>query len=525
MNKLKFLILTALHAGDAQPVDLSASGWVIVQPKENPVALRNPMKGWRGQIGKSYVWGTKPIDDIGTQPIGTDLESLRKWYVSWNEVESRETDGIEKIQLETDLILTDFPAHNLKAIPRLALFSIRGSEIPADLPALTNNRASDWYLLPQVRQRIERLIARAGAVWDHDPRIAYVEMGIVAKYGEQWSLGDFPEIEHYLHAAYAKAFTNKPVLIRGAGSFSWTPSRALANAGSYGFFEDSFGVPMYESETLGMAEMDGGKRWELAPTGGESKFLAYDDTLGHQKNGRNDYVLPSKKIGLVTVPSIFSSASRLDYFQDLIRQAHVSFLGSAEGCELVGQSPEIIASIQKSLGYRFVLTEARFPKRVEPSQSLTFSFQVKNTGSAPIYGHWKLALCLANLTTHKPVWTGILEDVDPRVWLPGRRYDTKQKCYTVPAETYAVERTLKLPQDLAPSNYVAALAILDTEGGNQPAVRFAIENYWQGGLHPLGIIGIGQPPEVQLDPATFFCNDVDSTLHYATVGGYLSGRN
>ena len=525
MNKLKFLILTALHAGDAQPVDLSASGWVIVQPKENPVALRNPMKGWRGQIGKSYVWGTKPIDDIGTQPIGTDLESLRKWYVSWNEVESRETDGIEKIQLETDLILTDFPAHNLKAIPRLALFSIRGSEIPADLPALTNNRASDWYLLPQVRQRIERLIARAGAVWDHDPRIAYVEMGIVAKYGEQWSLGDFPEIEHYLHAAYAKAFTNKPVLIRGAGFHPWTPSKELANAGLYGFFEDSFSVPLYEREVMGMAEVDGGKRWELAPIGGESKLLAYDDSLGHQKNGRSDYVLPSKKPDMITVPSIFASANRLDYFQDLIHQAHVSFLGSAMGNELEGQSPEIIGSIQKSLGYRFVLTEARFPKRVEPSQSLTFGFQVKNMGSSPIYGHWKLALCLANLTTHKPVWTGILEGVDPRVWLPGRRYDTKQKCYTIPAETYAVERTLKLPQDLTPGNYVVALATLDAEGGNQPAVRFAIENYWQGGLHPLGIIGVGQPPEARLDPATFFRDGVDSTLHYETVGGHSSGRN
>jgi hypothetical protein len=511
--------LAALRAADAPLKDTTVSGWVNVQPKENTVALRNPMKGWRGQIAKHYGWGSKPIDDIGTQPIGSDFESLRKWYVSWNDVESRETDGVEKLQAETDRILADFPARNLKAIPRLALFSKRGSEIPFDLPSLTNNRACDWYLRQQVRQRIERLIARAGQVWDCDPRIAYVEMGIVAKYGEQWDLGKFPEIERYLHAAYAKAFTNKPILIRGVGSYPWTPSLALAKAGPYGFFEDSLGVPMYEKETLTMAEMDGGKRWESVPIGGESKMLAYDDTIAHNQKGRNEYLLPSKKPGMVTVPSIFANAGRLDYFQDLIRQAHVSFIGSPEGNQLEGQSPEVIASLQKNMGYRFVLTEARFPKRVEPSQSFTFSFRVKNTGSSPIYGRWNVALCLVDPTNRKPVWTGILDGVDPRAWLPGRRYDTQQKSYAVPAQTYTVERALTLPRDLARGNYALALAVLDVEGGNQPAVRFAIENYWRGGLHPMGIIGVAQSPEGRLDSATFFLDGIDSTLHYETASG------
>ena len=491
-----------------------AKEWVIVQPKENFVGVRNPMKGWRGQIAMNYGWGTKVVDSIGTQPVGTELESLRKWYVSWNQVETCESDGIEKLQLQTDRILADFPAHNMKAIPRIALLSIRGSEIPTDLPPLTNYRACDWYLLPQVRQRIERLIARAGAVWDHDPRIAYVEMGIVSKYGEQWDLGKFPEIEHYLHVAYSKAFKNKPILIRGAGFLPWTPSLELAKAAPYGFFEDSYGVPMYERETLGMGEIDGGKRWEVSPLGGESKLLEYDDGLPHQKNGWNDYILPSTKTGKVKVPSIFESAGRLDYFQYLIHQSHTNFLGSAEGCELVGQSPEIIASVHNSLGYRFVLSEARFPNCVEPLDTLAFRFKVKNTGSSPIYGHWKLAIYLADYTTHQPVWTGILDGVDPREWLPGNRYDTTLKGYTNQAKTYTINQMVKLPKNLAHRDYVVAIAILDEEGGDLPTVRFAIENYWQGGLHPLGIIGVGQKPKAKLDSATFFRNGVDSTLHY-----------
>lgn len=56
-------------------------GLFTVQPSINPVALKNPLKGWRGQISR-YAWGTIPINDQGipfSQPI---------WYTQVRAVSS-----------------------------------------------------------------------------------------------------------------------------------------------------------------------------------------------------------------------------------------------------------------------------------------------------------------------------------------------------------------------------------------------------------------------------------------------------
>jgi hypothetical protein len=63
-------------------------------------------------------------------------------------------------------------------------------------------------------------------------------------------------------------------------------------------------------------------------------------------------------------------------------------------------------------------------------------------------------------------------------------------------------------------DYTLALAILDP-AGMQPAVRFAIRNYFIGGRHPIGVIGVGKTPSsAELDPACFDDPAKDKTLHY-----------
>jgi hypothetical protein len=48
-----------------------------------------------------------------------------------------------------------------------------------------------------------------------------------------------------------------------------------------------------------------------------------------------------------------------------------------------------------------------------------------------------------------------------------------------------------------------------------PSARFAIKNYFNGGRHPIGRIGLGMPIEnPQLDPAIFDDPAGDSSLHY-----------
>ncbi len=488
---------------------------VWIELKENPAALRNPMKGWRGQIALHYGWGSKPIDDLGTQPIGTPYESLRKWYVSWDTVETKASDGTDLLRKEADRVLADFPDKNMKAIVRLALYSKRGSELPEGLPPLNNPRACDWYLRPEVKARIERLIEKAAEAWDQDPRVAYIEMGVVSKYGEQWDLGMYPKVEAYLHEAF-KAFENKPVLIRGCGIYPWSPSAELASSREYGFFQDSFGKPWYEKELLTMARFGGGDRWHRVPIGGESKIAEHAAKADQRmlSQGRSDFIRPHKREGRVLVPGLLEDASRLDYFHDLIYQSHTSFLGSPFGTELTGGPAESITSIQKALGYRFVLRRAAFTTSTAPGGKLKVKFELTNNGSAPIYGKWPIEVSLVEPKTRRVVWNKAFAEVNASGFLPGDRYDPDLNRYTLKPKVYRVSEAFTLPGDIPPGEYAVALSIVDAEGGGRPAVRFANQHYWRGGLHPLGITGVGQATKTTLDPGGFFTGSIDPSLQY-----------
>ncbi len=120
---------------------------------------------------------------------------------------------------------------------------------------------------------------------------------------------------------------------------------------------------------------------------------------------------------------------------------------------------------------------------------------VRNTGSAPFYLDWPVAVALLDPETRKPVWSSPLSGIDIRRWMPGEDWDSEAFAYRRPAATYEEEGRATLPDDLAPGRYVLTLAILDRQGGLMPSARFAIANYFRGGWHPLGYLGIGGTPE------------------------------
>lgn len=166
----------------------------------NSTALKNPMKGWRGQINR-YYWGSQPVlDRVGggsipdSQPIwdvheSENLESIRKWYVHWDEIEAPGDDenaAIQRIKNYTDRHLSSMPARNMKAIPRLEIYTKEGPKTPNDLQppqeiavngvSKRGDREHPWWEEPAVSSRLFRLIRRLGIVWDDDPRIAAVQV-------------------------------------------------------------------------------------------------------------------------------------------------------------------------------------------------------------------------------------------------------------------------------------------------------------------------------------------------------------
>lgn len=188
------------------------------------------------------------------------------------------------------------------------------------------------------------------------------------------------------------------------------------------------------------------------------------------------------------------------------------------------------------------MDEVRYPARVEPGANFSVSLIVRNLGSAPMYYNWPVEVSLLDPKTRTPVWRENFKSLDIRTWLPGEfsdlgkgqpigdkahasfKWDTGRD-YDIPAKTNHVTGNFELPKKLPVGEYILALAILDP-AGNLPAVRFATANYFRGGRHPIGKLGVGvDVATAQLDNTTFDDLLTDKSLHYVapvTPSGKLS---
>ena len=156
-----------------------------------------------------------------------------------------------------------------------------------------------------------------------------------------------------------------------------------------------------------------------------------------------------------------------------------------------------------------------YPATCQPGGDLSIRMTVRNTGSAPFYLNWPVAVALLDPQSRQPVWSAPLDGIDVREWLPGEDWDSDAFAYRNPAKQYDAAGIARLPEDLSRGEYILAIAILDREGGMAPSVRFAIRNYLTGGWHPFGIIGIGGAlRDASLKGVAFDSPAFDRTLSY-----------
>lgn len=156
---------------------------VSIFPKVYDKAFPNPLKGFRASSVKEE-----------------DYPTLTRLYIKWNEIENSENDGVEKIIEYCNKQWLDLPGRNIKVIPRVYL------EWPYNSQNTFNSRdtvTADWgdtkfverfwpadlkrgdYTSDQFENRLLNLIAKLGKAWDNDPRVAYIEMGLIGWWGEQ----------------------------------------------------------------------------------------------------------------------------------------------------------------------------------------------------------------------------------------------------------------------------------------------------------------------------------------------------
>jgi hypothetical protein len=224
-----------------------SSNQVVIRPQEYQGALRNPLKGFR--------------PDTGPRAFTQEYATLARCYLKWNELENSESDGIDKILRVCNERWKDVEKYNIKVIPRVYLDwdEKEGNEYwPADMQ--THDYSSDQFL-----RRLKRLIQRLGQCWDRDPRVAWVQMGLIGYWGEHHHPSLDARMQQLLGDAFTAAFQNKKVTVRNAREF---PDY------EFGIYWDSWAhieqVPM---DGAAMAKLNAERgRWKSCPMDGECAY-------------------------------------------------------------------------------------------------------------------------------------------------------------------------------------------------------------------------------------------------------------
>lgn len=443
---------------------------VVICPPAYPRALRNPHKGFTNRgFGEDNQWAT-----------------LVHVYIPWNQIEDHETDGIDRIKQWCHARWQSVAERNQKVIPRVYLhWSGDRTYWPADMQ--TYDYSSDQFVF-----RLTRLVERLGICWDTDPRVAHIEMGIIGKWGEQHSPAPSEEMQRILGNAFARAFVHKHVLVRH-------PWREFLDY-DFGAYWDSWAhADQMDSHGAGLASLT--NRWCSLLIGGE---VAYD--WGH-------YAVQPGDSPTDTV----SDPLHRDFLIDTIRSLHCTqlrWVADYDQSDPIAQDGA--EEVQRAFGYRFVLEEMRYPGRVEPGETFEVAFDVRNTGSAPFYYDWPVELSLLDMRSAKPMWRSLFASADIRRCMPGDQWATNRgiRAYAKPARSYTVSEAFTLDEQVEPGEYYLALAVLDP-AGELPCLRLAIKNYFIGGRHPIGRIGVSRDPlRFEINPRRFADPYDDKTLGY-----------
>jgi hypothetical protein len=460
---------------------------ISIEPLAYEHALRNPMKGFTTRGIADHPWAT-----------------TAQTYIRWNELENSESDGIDKIKKVCNEKWQGIEGKNVKVIPRVYLhWSGNRKFWPADMQ-------EDDYTSEQFQVRVLRLIKRLGACWDNDPRVAFVEMGIFGKWGEQHSPLPTAEMEKLVGEAFAKAFKNKKVSVRR----NW--ERFTDHP--YGIYWDSWAhYNQMWPHGNSIKQMNEKGRYLENYVGGEA---AYDWGDGDIQPGSSPTasVAIEKHRNFVIHSIRWLHCTQLRWIEDYDRDNEAA----AEGAE----------QIQKVFGYRYILDEVRFSLE----DSLKIAFDLTNTGSAPFYYDWPVEVALLDTKNFKPVWKSTFSNVDIRNWLPGESWtapdwkkvenwseyvaDSNWNAsgrgeWEIQPEKYTVEGKFKA--DVPAGTYIISLAILDP-AGNLPSLRFATGNYLKGGRHPFGTINFKTNRSKPL-PSDFTFDDPadDNSLFYRLI--------
>jgi len=462
---------------------MAAETIVTIRPEASNEALKNPLMGFRPYLVEVKDKEKAPQHEDPKHEWGTVFHD----YLTWKAIEANATDTVEAIKKYSDIAWKNCPALNVKIVPRVYL------DYPDKPHGWPGGIDEKDYSSPNFEDRLTKLIVKMGQAWDNDPRVAYVYIGIIGRWGEHHHPELTPRITKILGDGFTKAFKNKKVLTRHPFDLKTY---------NFGIYWDSF-AHFDQSKTHGVDIEKVSPRWQLSMIGGETAFGWGSSAI--QPGDNPDDAL--------------RTAGHRSYIINAIRRLHTNHVGWISGYNERDAAVKAgAAEMQKALGYRFKLDTVNYPAQAKPGEAIDVSFTVRNLGSSPLYNKWPVELALLDPATKAVVWRATFRDADVTRWMPGDRWDEKTQSYASPAPVMSVTGRFALPSSLPTGDKIVSLAILDP-AGNLPAVAFAIKNYITGARHPMGYIGIGSAPaRTEMNPADFTNPRLDTTLRYNGPG-------
>jgi uncharacterized repeat protein (TIGR02543 family) len=486
--KFKRILILALLFFIAEFSLLQAQSLITVYPQEYSNALSNPLKGFRPDPNSA---GNK------NYPYPTIVRD----YITWNAIENDSTDGVQKIIDFCNVRWKDYEKMNIRVIPRVYILW-DGNAMPGNWPA--DLTPGDW-TSKEFKDRVVKLIYKLGLAWDNDPRVAWVQTGIIGWWGEQEQpvgVGQDGWAER-LGEAYTHAFKNKKLLVRNQGVWD-------AKGYQLGTYWDSYGHPFQSNVRTDIMVRNDQGRYLNQVIEGETAYNWGAEGWNPKYGSSPTATMNNNKF--------------TNNIIDAIRELHCTGLGWVSSYSIDGSEGSNIdtvkanaSRVQKAFGYNYVIPEFSCSSRADQGGELAIHFKVKNDGSAPFYENWPLAFVLIDETTREVVWKEPILNVDIRNWLPGDKYNLVTRTYQTPAKEYAIDTIIKVPDTILTGQYMAGITILEPYS-QTPGIFFAVKNFLsKSQTQPLCRIGIGEDlvGGYEVNPAIFGDPVTNNTRYYS----------
>lgn len=476
-----------------------------VTPGISQAAFRNPLKGFR-MGGDS--WKTSPAPS-----------TLAHFYIPWSDIENHQDDTEQKIRDYCNQRWQNYTSNNIKVVPRVYLDWNweAGNAFPADLKTGAYQNATDDQLWshPELRSRVERMIGRLGRIWDNDPRVAWVQSGMIGWWGEQEQPGPQADVNADLPAgkwstlmgnSFTAAFKNKNVLVR---------NREQWLGYDMGVYWDSFAHPnqAWVNDFIRTHNYNSTSTYRNSVIEGET---AYDWGDFPSKFGKNPMLTFANRKAVPNGGTYSGDQEYLNFnyvfdqennythkMVDVVRDLHCSALGWISGWNLqpgevakwnttAAEIKQNADQLHNAFGYQFVITSFSCTRNPTQGGNLQVNFSVENRGSAPIIENWPVAVVLVDPVTRLIQWKSTLTGVNTRSWLPGSQYNSTTRSYqNPPSGGSQVSQSVSLPPALNAGNYLVGLSILDPTSG-LPGVFFATPGFFkESQTQPLCQIRVG----------------------------------